>query len=259
MKKLLTLLCCVGLMFSMAACSSNSVEDEALDALETSINKIVEMKSASYSLSIDAKGDDSTGSFTIHGGYLADTANPSFTAVIDMESEGAKMENFMGLYLKDNTVYMDMALMDLKQKSTMDEAEDSGLMPEDFEEIQNFKMNKDEIKPYLKKASLDGDTLTLELDPVKLTEAVKEQGSSNSLTASAADNTYSKFNLVVNLKDGFMTKAVMDFEGTSTSSTTSEKENMTGKMTLEFTNINEGKELIFPDFSDYVESADMTE
>lgn len=256
MKKLLTYVCSIGLLFSMAACSSNKVEDKALDALETSINKIVEMKTASYSLTVDAKTGEEDAKVYLHGGYLADTAKPSFTAIMDLEAQGTKMENFMGIYMKDNTMYMDMEMMGMKQKATMEEAEDSGMMPEDLEDIQNFKMNKDEIKPYLKKASLEGDTLTLELDPAKLTEAAKDKGSTNALTSSAANATYSKFNLVVTLKDDFMTKAVIDFEGTQKNATTSEDETITGKMTLEFTDINTGKALTFPDFSDYVDSTE---
>lgn len=256
MKKLFTLLCSIAVLFSMTACSSNSVEDEALDALETSINKIVEMKTASYSLTVDATVGEENAKVYLHGGYLADTAKPSFTAVIDLESQDTKMENFMGLYMKDNIMYMDMEMMGMKQKTTMEEAEDSGLMPEDLEDIQNFKMNKEEIKPYLKKASLKDQTLTLELDPAKLTESVKDKGSTTGLTSSTADATYSKFNLTVTLKDDFMTKAIIDFEGTQKNATTSEDETLSGTMTLEFTDINTGKALVFPDFSDYIDSAE---
>lgn len=256
MKKLLTFVFSIGLLFSMAACSSSKVEDKALDALEASINKIVEMKTASYSLTVDAKVGDENAKIYLHGGYLADTAKPSFTAVMDLESQETKMENFMGIYMKDNIMYINMEMMGMKQKTTMKEAENSGLMPEDIEDIQNFKMDKEEIKPYLKKASLEGNTLTLELDPAKLTEVVKDKGTTTGLTSSTADVTYSKFNLIVTLKDDFMTKAVIDFEGAQKNATTSEDETITGKMTLEFTDINTGKALEFPDFSDYIDSAE---
>ena len=160
MKKLLTLVCSIGLLFSMTACSNSSVEDKALDALETSINKIVEMKSASYSFAVNAKNGDEDTTIKLHGGYLADTANPSFTFVMDIASKESTLDNFMGIYMKDKTIYMDMGMMGIKQKTTMDDAEDSGIVPEEIEDVQNFKIDKEEIKPYLKKASLEGDQLT---------------------------------------------------------------------------------------------------
>ena len=69
MKKLLTLICSAGLLFSMAACSGSKVQDKALDALETSLNKIVEMKTATYSMGMDAKSGDETATLKISGGY----------------------------------------------------------------------------------------------------------------------------------------------------------------------------------------------
>lgn len=50
MKKLTALLLSVGVLFSMSACSGSKVDDKALDALETAIQNVTEMKSADYDI-----------------------------------------------------------------------------------------------------------------------------------------------------------------------------------------------------------------
>ena len=47
MKKLTTLLLSAGLLFSMAACSSSKIDDDALTLLETGMNHFEKMESAS--------------------------------------------------------------------------------------------------------------------------------------------------------------------------------------------------------------------
>lgn len=250
MKKLFAMICSVGLLFSMSACSSSKVEDNALDALETSINKIVEMKTATYSMEMNAQTGKDTAILTISGGYLADTANPSFTAIIDMEAEGEKM-NFMNVYYKESTTYMDM--FGMKVKSPADTSEVGEFKPE------VFKLNKDEIKPYLKTAKLKDGTITMELDAKKVNELVAEanktdQGNAlSSITNTATSSNIKKFNMVVDTKDDFITKAVIDFEGTTTTDTSTE-ENVKGVITITFNDINKGKALTFPDLSEYKES-----
>lgn len=246
MKKLLTLLCSVGLLFSMSACSGNKVDDKALDALETSINKVVEMKSATYSLGMDVKNADETAKITLSGGYLADSANPSFTAVADMESQGQKMDGFMKIYMKDGNLYYDM--MGMKGKDTAD-----GLKKEETK-FEKFNLKKDEIKPYLKKAELKGDSLVLELDVDKVNEIAKKAESSEiASTANVQDSTISKFNLTATRQDDFITKAVIDFEGTQKDVATEKDVPISGKITLEFNDINKGKALTFPDLSEFKE------
>lgn len=245
MKKLLTLLCSAGLLFTMAACSGSKVQDEALDALETSLNKIVEMKTATYSMGMDVKSGEETASIKVSGGYLADTANPSLNAVVDMESQGQKMEGFMKLYLKDGVVYYDM--MGMKGK------DDTSDIKKEEAKFEKFNLKKDEIKPYLKKAELKGDSLVLELDTDKLNEVAKKaENSEVAATANVQNSTISKFNLTATRQDDFITKAVLDFEGTQKNAS-GKDEPISGKITLEFNDINKGKALTFPDFSDYKE------
>lgn len=245
MKKLLTLLCSAGLLFSMAACSSSKVQDKALDALETSLNKIVEMKTATYSMGMDVKSGEETASIKLSGGYLADTAKPSFTAVVDMESQGQKVDGFMKLYMKDNVLYYDMMGMKGKGPATEIEQEEA--------KFEKFDLKKDEIKPYLKKAELKGDSLVLELDADKLNKiAEKAESSKVAATANVKDSTISKFNLTATRQDDFITKAVIDFEGTQKNAS-GKDEPISGKITLEFNDINKGKALTFPDLTDFKE------
>ena len=53
MKKLTALLLSVGVLFSMSACSGSKVDDKALDALETAIQNVTEMKSADYDIQME--------------------------------------------------------------------------------------------------------------------------------------------------------------------------------------------------------------
>ena len=70
MKKLTTLLLSAGLLFSMAACSSSKIDDDALTLLETGMNHFEKMESASYNASMDVKIPDSNASIAFKGGYL---------------------------------------------------------------------------------------------------------------------------------------------------------------------------------------------
>lgn len=249
MKKLLTFLCSVGLLLSMSACSSgNKVDDKALDALEKGINKIVEMKTASYTITMDATAGEKSSIMKLYGGYLADTAKPSFTATLDLESQGSKLDGFMKVFLKDDDVYLEM--LGSKQKMPLEDDETTDMLPIDLDKFQNYKVDKKEIKPFLKKASISNDTLNLELDPDKMNKAIQKQ----STDALPRDDTYKKFNVVATIKDDFLTKIVLDFEGTQKDATTSEDQKVVGTITIEFTDINTKKALIFPDLSQFTES-----
>lgn len=236
----------------MAGCSSSKVEDKALDALEKGINKIVEMKTAGYSIQMDSTTGEEKNSMKLYGGYLADTAKPSFTATVDMTSKGSNMEGAFGFYLKDNEMYISM--IGMKQKTTLEDAEDAGVIPKELQDIQNFKLDKEQIKPYLRTAKLSGDTLTMELDPEKITEELKKQAEKTE-AVDASELTYDKFNITATIKDDFITKAVIDIEGTQTDASSSKEQKISGNITIEFTDINAGKELSYPDLSGYVDSA----
>lgn len=252
MKKLTTCLLCAGLLFSLSACSGSKVEDKALDALETSINKIAEMKTASYKASVDTETEDGEEvNLTISGGYLFDTANPSITGTVDMSSGGQAMDGFLELYLKDQVMYLNFPMFGMKEKSPSMDLTDAGVIPDIDEE--SFQLNKEELKPYLKKATLDGSTLTIELDTKKFNEIMKDsQATADSLLPTASETTYNKVLLEIEVKDGFATKVILDLDGEQKSGTTTEK--IVGKITLEFSDINAKKPLNFPDLSGYVES-----
>ena len=151
----------------------------------------------------------------------------------------------MKLYLKDNVLYYDM--MGMKGKGPASELE------QEEAKFEKFDLKKDEIKPYLKKAELKGDSLVLELDADKLNKiAEKAESSKVAATANVKDSTISKFNLTATRQDDFITKAVIEFEGTQKNAS-GKDEPISGKITLEFNDINKGKALTFPDLSDFKE------
>ena len=250
MKKLTAFLLSAGILFSLTACSSSSkVEDNALDAFEKVVNKIVEMKTATYKASVDTETEDGEKvNLTLSGAYLADSANPSFSAVLKMTSGTESYDNFMEFYLKDNMLYMSM--LGMKQKGPMTDMKEAGIIPDVDEET--FQLDKEAIKPYLKTAKLDGSKLTLEFDSGKFNQLVKDnEDVTNSLT-NGAETTYKKALLEIELKDDFASKILLDMEAEQKSDTETKK--IDGTITLEFTDINTKKEITFPDFSNYTEA-----
>lgn len=246
MKKLTALVLSVGMIFSIAACSSSKVNDKALDTLESSIQKFAELKSASYSIAMDVEADKEKANLKLYGDFIATTAKPEISATLDMEASGEKVEKYMQIFLKDDTVYMNMLGL-TKQKTSLNKMMGNTPMPEIGFDSDTFKLNKDDMKPYLKEASIKGNDLKLVLNTTKINEEANKNE-----TTSKAKIEFKTFDMDVTLKDGFMEKAVitMDMKGASTGS---EIQEVKGTITLEFKNINNIKEIAYPDFKDYKE------
>lgn len=247
MKKLAALFLCAGMLFSMAACGGSKVSDDALDKLETSIKKFSEVKSANYTAAMDVTADKENVKLKLYGDFITETKKPlQMSLTIDMEASGTKMEKYMQLFIKDDNVYMNMMQMS-KQKTTLKEMMGSTPMPSFNFDADTFKMNKEDMKKYLKEASVDGDKLKLSFDPKKMNEEVTKAEKEDKTSSSKVN--FKKFDMDVTLKDGFMEKAVITMDATTTAGET--KQEIKGTITLETKNINKVTSINYPDLTEY--------
>ncbi|MGX8850439.1 DUF6612 family protein [Amedibacillus sp. YH-ame10] len=248
MKKLTSLLFCIAMLFSLTACGSK-VSDDALDAFEAVIQNMAKMKSADYVLTMDATNKEGDQKMTLEGSYNLQNAKPLLSASLSMEMDNEKQEDAIQFYIDGDYMYLNLMEF-MKQKQSL-----AGMLPtEELPSLDTaadtFKLPKDELKKYLKEASLKGDTLTMVFDCEKIMDVSKESGSSTSQLS--ANTTINKLNLVMELKDNAMKKTTISMDITQT--VAGEKETTSADIDIEFKNINKATPIQFPDFTDYIET-----
>lgn len=259
MKKLTTLLLSAGLLFSMAACSSNKINDDALTLLETGMNHFDKMESASYKASMDVKIPDSNASIAFKGGYLEKDNKLNFSLLMDVKEDEEKVEELVNVYYKDDTAYIN--LMDLnKMKIDMSKLIDQAKKSESKEKkSEGFK--KEDIKPFLDKASLDGNKVKLVLNKDKMDAAIAEEVKKQS-EAAGYDMTMKVKTATaeITVKDDFIEDAVIDLVMNVSADVDNEKKSidMNLKLNISFSDINQNKEIEFPDFKGYEETDIMS-
>lgn len=246
MKKITAFVLSIGMMFSMAACSSSKVNDKALDALETSIQKFAELKSASYSAAVEAEANKEKVNLKLYGDFIAATAKPEVSATLDMEASGQKIEKYMQIFYKDDMIYTNILGL-TKQKASLKKMLGNTPIPAIGFDSDTFKLKKEDMKPYLKEASLNGNNLKLVFDTSKINDIANKQTSTTKTKVE-----FKKLNMDVTLNNGFMEKAVMsmDIKGAANSS---KEQEVIAKISFDFKNINAVKSITYPSFKDYVE------
>ena len=259
MKKLTTLLLSAGLLFLMTACSSNKVDDDALTLLETGMNHFEKMESASYNASMDVKLPDSNASISFKGGYLEKDKKLNFSLLMDVKEDGEKAEELINVYYKDDTAYinlMDLNKMKIDLSELLKQVEQSE--PTDTKS-EGFK--KEDIKPFLDKAVLDGNKVQLVLNKDKLDAAIAEEIKKQS-EAAGYDMTMNVKSATaeITVKDDFIEDAVIDLVMSVSADVEGEKKSidMNLKLNLSFSDINQNKEIDFPDFKGYEETDIMS-
>lgn len=251
MKKLTALVLSFGMLFSMAACSGSKVNDDALDKLETSVKKFSEVKSANYSADMDMTVDKENAKIKLYGDFITETKKPlQLSMTLDMEASGQKVEKYMQLHVKDDTMYMNMMDM-MKQKTSLKDAMGTASIPNMNFDADTFKMNKEDMKKYLKEASVKGNDLKLSFDVEKINEEAKKQTKKNNVTD--ANVEFKKLDMDVTLNNDFMEKAVITLEMTNTKGET--KQELNGTVSLTIKDINKVSNIDFPDFKDYKEGS----
>lgn len=248
MKKLTALLLSVGVLFSMSACSSSKVDDKALDALETAIQNVTEMKSADYDINMDVTSGGQNATIGIDGSYNLETAKPQLSLSMDMSSQGQKVEDYVTVYLDKDYVYTNMMGLQ-KEKESIKESMAS--MPAISLDKDTLKIPKDKIKEFLKEASIKGDTLTLVFDTDKINKSAKDgldKAASSSTTASAAsaakDATIKEMKLVAKLENKQFRKADMNLS--MTMKVDGKEQDAKIALTMEFKNVGKKQPVKFP-------------
>ena len=232
MKKLAALVLSFGMLFSMAACSGSKVSDDALDKLESSVKKFSEVKNANYAADMDMTVDKENAKIKLYGSFITETKKPlQMSMIMDMEASGQKLEKYMQLFVKDDTMYLNMMDM-MKQKTSLKEAMGTASIPNVNFDADTFKMNKEDMKKFLN-------------------EEAKKETKKNNVTD--ANVEFKKLDMDVTLNNDFMEKAVITMEMTNTKGET--KQEMNGTISLSVKDINKVSSIDFPDFKDYKEGS----
>lgn len=170
MKKLCTIIFTLLLSFTLCACgSSNPIDEKALDQFETSMNKVSEMKAAYYAATLNMKTNENTVDLSLNGAFKNDPLN--FNLKVGMSSvtdgEETKYDNLLSVAMDDKYTYMN--LMDFMKSKTP-----VGEMKEELPDTKEaFKLDREEFKKYLTKASLKNGKVHFEFDGEKLSEGFK--------------------------------------------------------------------------------------
>lgn len=246
MKKLTALVLCFGMMFSVAACAGPKVDDKALNTLEASVQKYSKLNSGSYSLVLDLTSDEKKAKVQLSGDFIASKDKPQLSANLSLEAEGQKIDNYMQLFLKDDSLYASILGIS-KEKISLKDLMKSANLPSTSTKTDTFKLNKDDMKPYLKEASLKGNDLNIVFDVDKINKLL--YGVETPTKSKAAFKTLS---MKATLKDGFLENAVITLDVSDTGN--KKIQTINGTLTLNMKNMNNVKTINFPDLSDYKES-----
>ena len=215
------------------------------------------MESASYDVDMDLDIEDEKVNMGISGGYLEKDGKLNLSVIVDATSEEETMDQLIEVYYKDDHMYLQM-LGDQYQTDLSELL--SSMSPADKQESQDTKstgFKKADIEPYLTKASMDGNKIHLEFDTKKVQEAMTEaiaEAEKNigyDITAKVKKTTAD-----IEIKDDFIVDATIDFD---INMIVKDESNQSGAGDMQlsfhvaFDDINQNKELKFPDFKDYQE------
>lgn len=250
MKKLAVLLLCIGITFSISACSSK-VNDDALSKLEDILIENSKVNSANYQIDMTVDDGETDAKVIMSGGYLENEKNSVDMSIsVDMEAEGQAIQNYIQMYLVDNVMYLN-AMDILKQKMDL-----NTLIPSDSLTTKTEPtFDKETIKPYLTEASLDGDSLKLVFDNEKINEELKkvlEEETTSSLT-STPSFTISSLEANIDSKDNLLNKATFTVDMSATEGETTQNMKLTILLTMK--DHNKVDTLNIPDLSDYEDAS----
>lgn len=252
MKKIVGLCLSFAMLFSLAACGSK-INDDALDAFEDGIINISKIESTDFLVGINlVSGKDET-AFNLAGTVINKNANPQLSLSVDAELEGVTQEGYIQIFLNDNTMYMNM--MDLlKQKSVVDMSSVTNMKAP---VVKKGSLKDSGIKDYLKEATLKNDKLTLVFDGEKLNGEMKEaiKKDTSGMSALLGDAKFNEIKVISTLKNKQISAAEITLD--MSMEVDGEVKSTQVVLSFELKNINKAKDIVFPDFTDYIE-ADST-
>lgn len=232
MKKLIKLFCSFGVCFSLVACSNSKVDDAAIQAFIDATVKLSEMESASYEINLNAD----EGTFKIYGDMISKDDKMEIALVADITSQEQTMEKFFEYYVTGDMAYI--SIMGMKEKQSVHEelATVDTITSLPLDSILTVDM----IKPYLSKATKDGDTIHFILDMDKIAEV---EGAKEAMQ----QYTFGEISIEIQITDGFLSTLKVNGDVTENA----EAKTMTIDLNMTLKNINGVNSISFPDFSDY--------
>lgn len=186
MKKILAILTCALMVFTLAACSSkNKINEDALDAYAKAATNITKMKSAAYDMKllVDADDMDMHAKVTMDGTYNAEK-KLQLALHMDAAVNGIGLDDLASFYMKDDVMYANIMEMEKEYKELDDQLlnklkldketgdpkknveksfEEMTMEEKDGRKVITAVMNKDGLsaaKDYANK-SIDDDTFKL--------------------------------------------------------------------------------------------------
>lgn len=254
MKKITMLLVTMCMLFVSTACGNKKkIDEEALDSFLKAMSMITEYESANYGVKMDVEQEGIKAKMEMDGGFIND-GPLQLTMNISMAASGVSIDDFMQLYLKDNTMYL--SAMGEKQKQILDLSMlDNMNIGLDVDTM----MDKKALKEMLKSASIEDHKIMMEFDVDKLNEGVKAIEDSGDEAASSLLETgapsYDQFDLeVVVNKKGMLTSFVLEMAGKQGDTP------MKIKLTWKMKDVNKVESLVFPeDLDSYPEAVENIE
>lgn len=241
----------------MTACSSSKIDEDALTALENGMNQMSNMESASYDADMDMTVMGETMNLGLQGGYLEKDNKLKFSMILDAAEGKEHLGNMFEIYYKDDQLYVQF----LGDKMKVDLTEFIDMINEGSNDAKNQdseKFKKEDIKPYLTLAEMKDDKITLEFEHQKLQDAmkdtIKQAGEQQGYDLEMKVN---KAAAVVKLKDETIVDAAFDMDTTIIMDMGSNQKTTTDMkivLSVAFDDINANKDLVFPDFSEYMET-----
>lgn len=257
MKKLSALLLSAGLLFSITGCSSSKIDDDALTTLENGMNQMSNMESASYDADMNLSMIGETMNIGIHGGYLEKDSKLNLSMIFDAKDGEEDLGTMVEIYYTNDHLYLQY----LREKMDIDMTEIIAMFSEDETDTTDKETNgfkKDDIKPYLTSASLDGDKITLEFNNKKLQDAMKQTiQEAGQKQGYDLELEVKKATAIVKLEDGFIVDAAFDMDTTLSMDMGNDQNTTTDLkvvLSIAFDDINANQDLAFPDFKDYVKT-----
>lgn len=264
-KKLLCLLSAMILVCSLAACgnsdsgsddSSNSGKSDFDTFLEVQAN-MQDIKDMEFKMEMDMKSttdgeaneDISLNMSGTGKEILTDPKNPEMEMNYKMTLPGLGSDVESTMYMKDNTVYMDLMGQKVKVDASNEMAAAANLDTSDLLAITEDMVSNLDV------SENGSDTVySFDLDAQKAIDYFqKNAGASQQMGTLDADSlTFKKMNVVVTVGEDQMVKNI-DMDCVMTTKVEDTSMDMTYTISMEYISINSDLKIDFPDFKDYQE------
>ena len=252
MKKLASMLLVLVMVFALAACGGQSADPK--EAYQAAVEKNAALTSVDFQM--DANMTVKSSGLSVPVTYSvgmkmdrADEENPEFAMNMKMDMTGITFE--MHIYYRDGYVYMDVLGQKVKQAMDMQSAMDQ-LGSVDTSSAVEFT---DDMIADIQFAEGNNNQIVLTLNNNALSAM---QGILSEATDSSSmrldDMSFDTFTCTIDLTDGYITKQVVDLNGSYT--VDGQEATMEGTITITINNPGQEVKIDFPDFSDYVEASD---